>query len=147
VFYVGDWDPSGLHMSDEDLPGRLREYRVRMMCSGVIPVEQRAVNVEPPEIERVALTVMDVADPDLPSFSADTKRGDPRYRWFVEAYGQECWELDALSPIVLRERVKEAIVARLDSIAWERYVEAERVERESIEATVRTWRGLTGTPA
>ena len=26
ALYVGDWDPSGLHMSDIDLPRRLREY-------------------------------------------------------------------------------------------------------------------------
>src|ERR671932_1117464 len=26
VFYVGDWDPSGLHMSEVDLPKRLQAY-------------------------------------------------------------------------------------------------------------------------
>jgi hypothetical protein len=37
VLYVGDWDPSGLHMSEEDLPGRLQQYRWRLMRSGRFP--------------------------------------------------------------------------------------------------------------
>jgi hypothetical protein len=27
ALYVGDWDPSGLHMSEVDLPERLQRYR------------------------------------------------------------------------------------------------------------------------
>lgn len=45
---------------------------------------------------------------------ADTKRRDSRYRWYVYRYGARCWELDALSPVVLRERVEQAILERLD---------------------------------
>ena len=71
-----------------------------------------------------------VEDPELPSFSLDTKRGDPRHSWYDDlGYGPRCWELDALSPVILRERVEAAIVARLDREAWERYVQAEAVER------------------
>ena len=146
ALYVGDWDPSGLHMSEEDLPGRLEEYRVRMMRSGAIPPDERGTSARP-EIERVALTEDDISDPALPDFDADTKHGDPRYRWFVEAYGRRCWELDALSPVILRERVESAIVERLDRTTWDRYVAAEAVERESITRTVQTWRTLAGTPA
>lgn len=39
------------------------------------------------------------------------------------------------------------IVSRLEPVTWARYVDAERVERESIVATVRTWRGLIGATA
>jgi hypothetical protein len=85
-----------------------------------------------------------VRDPELPSFALDTKRGDPRHSWYRGAgYGPRCWELDALSPVVLRARVEGAILARLDRTAWERYVEAERVERESIVRSVSAWRELT----
>jgi hypothetical protein len=47
-----------------------------------------------------------------------------------------------MSPVVLRERVQAEIVAHLEPTAWSRYVEAERIERESITTAVRTWREL-----
>ena len=67
VLYVGDWDPSGLHMSEVDLPRRLDEY------GGDV------------EVIRLALRGDD-CDPNLPFFPTDTKRRDPRYRWYRERY-------------------------------------------------------------
>jgi hypothetical protein len=143
ILYVGDWDPSGLHMSEEDLPTRLHNYCVQAWGEHGIPLEGEDEDVAiAPEIHRIALTETDVTDSALPWFEADTKHGDPRYRWFVDEYGEQCWELDALSPVILRERVEAAIVERLDRATWDRYVEAERVERESIVRTVSTWREL-----
>jgi hypothetical protein len=37
AYYVGDWDPSGLHMSEEDLPGRLRTYWAEQLQTRGIP--------------------------------------------------------------------------------------------------------------
>jgi hypothetical protein len=48
VLYAGDWDPSGLHMSQVDLPARLQQY---------------GANVE---LRRIALSRADVADPRCP---------------------------------------------------------------------------------
>jgi hypothetical protein len=69
----------------------------------------------------------------LPSFDADTKRGDPRHDWFRRNYGQRCWELDALSPPVLRQRVREAIRDLVDTDAWEHCRRIEAAERESLQ--------------
>jgi hypothetical protein len=146
ILYVGDWDPSGLHMSEEDLPTRLHNYCLQAWAAHGIPSEDDDDVAIAPEIHRVALTETDVADSALPWFEADTKRGDPRWLWFTEEYGRACWELDALSPVILRERVEAAIVARLDRPAWDRYVEAEHLERESIVRTVSTWRELAALP-
>lgn len=123
ALYVGDWDCSGLHMSEIDLPRRLRAYggNVRLI--------------------RLALTQADTRA-DLPSFLAETKRRDPRYRWFVDRYGSRCWELDALSPVVLRDRVEQAIVARLDQAAWHRAEVTERAECESLATILNAWPGL-----
>ena len=52
VFYVGDWDPSGLHMSEVDLPERIERYE------GDI------------ELVRVSLDAHDIAQPALGSPSA-----------------------------------------------------------------------------
>src|SRR5215217_1009832 len=35
VFYVGDWDPSGLHMNEVDLPTRLDEYGANIILRRV----------------------------------------------------------------------------------------------------------------
>jgi hypothetical protein len=153
ILYCGDFDPSGLHMSTMDLPQRLTEYRRRLgwsggFASGFTPDMSFREYRGPGgplllELVRVALTTDDVVDPELPSFDLEAKRGDPRHNWYRDnACYRTCWELDALSPVILRERVKSAIVAQLDQAAWDRYVEAERVERESIIRTVSTWREL-----
>jgi hypothetical protein len=144
VLYVGDWDPSGLHMSEEDLPARLHRYRENACEQRSIAwwndtrFEQTTIT-----IDRIALTAEDVQTRALPSFPLDTKRGDPRHGWYrTGGYGTECWELDALSPVVLRERVEAAILARVERASWDRYVQAERVERESIVRAVVGWRDL-----
>lgn len=54
ALYIGDWDPSGLHMSNADLPQRLADY------GGVV------------EVRRIALCQHDLED--LPSFDLDTKK-------------------------------------------------------------------------
>jgi len=109
VLYCGDWDPSGLHMSEVDIPERLARYASDITLT------------------RVALSAED-ATPDLPSFPASDKTKDPRYRWFVERYGPTCWELDALNPVLLRERVAAVIEQYIDWDAWLRCEEVEAAE-------------------
>ena len=113
AFYVGDLDPSGAYMSDVDLPARLRRHG--------------AHNVT---FQRLALTVADTGD--LPDFEAKTT--DTRRPWHVERYGRRCWELDAMSPAVLRERVREAIEARIEPNSWNHALAAERTDRAELEA-------------
>lgn len=123
VLYVGDWDPSGMNMSEIDLPDRLARYGGHAT------------------ITRVALDESDVNDDtELPSFEAYTKQGDSRYEWFVENYGRACWELDALPPPDLRERVEAAILALIDTDAWDRLMRIETVERESMKGVLETWK-------
>jgi hypothetical protein len=123
ALYVGDWDPSGLCMSEKDLPERMARYGASV------------------RLQRIALTDADVHDSYLPSsFQADTKSKDPRHRWFVENYGNECWELDALPPPILRARVREAIIAHIDMDAWEHCSRVESAELKSLRGI--NWRGL-----
>lgn len=122
ALYVGDWDPSGMYMSDADLPARIARYGGEA------------------EIKRVALTGVDVAGGNLPSFLAETKRGDPRYAWFVRHHGPRCWELDAMNPNDLRERVADAINGNIDQGPWQRAELVERAERESFIRVMGEWR-------
>lgn len=118
ALYVGDRDPSGMFMSEVDLPDRIDRY------DGDV------------QIIRVAIALIDTTTADVPSFEADSKAGDARHRWYVKNYGTRCWELDALSPTILRERVKQAITAHIDHALWRRADEIESAERASLDAYV-----------
>ncbi len=120
VFYVGDYDPSGMYMSEVDLPARLEEHRADLGTDAQI------------DLHRLAITDEDLTAGDLPAFPADEKRADSRYRWYVERYGRRCWELDAMDPEVLRARVEAALVATIEPEQWARDDVAEAAERASI---------------
>jgi len=118
LLYVGDHDPSGMYMSEVDLPERLRRYGANdfeeWMGKGF-------------RLERIALIDDDLEN--LPSFDAKTE--DPRYDWYVEQYGEDAYELDAMDPNELRDRVEEAINGYIDPDAWEQHKKIEEVQRET----------------
>ena len=124
VLYVGDRDPSGMHMSDVDAPGRVARY------GGEVT------------IDRIALTADDVAILNWANFPASDKRKDPRYAWFVRNYGDRCAELDALSPVDLRQRVEDAIRELLDLDAWGCSARVEAAERESMGTLLSSWQDV-----
>jgi hypothetical protein len=116
-------------MSELDIPDRLARY------DGDV------------ELIRVALSDEDVdlSRSTLPSFPATDKVTDSRYRWFVKNYGNSCWELDALSPALLRERVQAAIEQYIDWEAWQRCEQVEQAEQRSLQQILSTWpRAISG---
>jgi hypothetical protein len=127
ILYVGDWDPSGLHMSEVDLPERLARY------GGQIA-----------RIHRVALRP-DQLEIGLPWFPVEDKRGDARYAWYRKRFPMpRCWELDALSPVTLRDDVGLAICEWIYMDDWQRAEVAERAERESLATILDAWPGISG---
>jgi hypothetical protein len=120
ALYVGDFDPSGLFMSEEDLPKRLDKY-------GGTHVE----------LKRIALTREQVRG--LPSFPASDKRKDPRYRWFVSKHGERCWELDAMDPNALRACVEKAIKKLIEPVAWKRCEIVNKAEQQSLKTIIAKW--------
>ena len=64
------------------------------------------------ELVRVAIAKQDTPpSAQVPDFSVHDKSKDPRYRWFVDRYGARCFELDALSPVILRSASRPDPVA------------------------------------
>jgi hypothetical protein len=120
VLYVGDYDPSGMCMSERDLPDRFAKYDGYHIY-----------------LRRIALQLWQLGG--LPSFPASDKRKDPRYAWFVEHHGEDCWELDALDPNDLREIVDEAIRDKIEPVAWDRCAVVERAEQESLRTVLDNW--------
>lgn len=121
ILYVGDWDPSGLYMSEEDLPRRLERY-----------------DADNYDLRRIALIEHDL--PGLSSFDASTKTRDRRHKWFVSIYGNNCYELDAMAPSALRSRVSAEISHHIEWTAWDRAEKVAKVEADSIR--VIDWKGL-----
>jgi hypothetical protein len=120
VLYVGDYDPSGLFMSEVDLPKRLSEYGGDHIA-----------------LERIALTREQVRG--LPSFPASDKKKDKRYSWFTSNYGHRCWELDAMDPNDLRDCVEEAIKELIEPEAWGRCEIVNSAEQESLKTILEKW--------
>jgi hypothetical protein len=44
-----------------------------------------------------------------------------------------------MNPNILRQRVRAAILARLDHEAWEHYRKVEAAERESLASYIKAW--------
>lgn len=123
ALYVGDYDPSGLYMSEVDLPQRLDRYGSMW------------------EFRRIAITENDLEY--LPHFESTTKKGDKRYQWFMDntrADPRKCWELDAMDPNNLRDRVRAEIESYMDIDAWEHAQKIEAAEKESVLKFCDEWK-------
>jgi hypothetical protein len=120
VLYVGDYDPSGMYMSEVDIPKRLEKYGGYHIT-----------------IKRIALTQEQTRG--LLSFPATDKRKDPRYAWFVANHGHRFWELDAMDPNALRDCVEEAIRELIEWTAWKRCEVVNRAEQESLKTILANW--------
>jgi hypothetical protein len=121
ILYVGDYDPSGMCMSERDLPTRFAKY-----------------DGDHIKLKRIALTLKQVTR--LPSFSASDKKDDTRYPWFIKNYGKRCWELDAMDPNALRNCVEKEIKKLIEPVAWQRCEIVNRAEQESLRTVLDSWK-------
>jgi hypothetical protein len=125
ILYIGDFDPSGLWMSEKDIPERLERYGGNHIT-----------------IKRIALLRKDCDSLGRkPAFNVKEKQKDPRAPWFRKTYGQLCWELDAMDPNDLRARVEEEIQRHIEPEAWERCRIVDEAERESLRHVLDRWQG------
>jgi len=118
VFYLGDHDPSG-RIIEADLAARIEKYGSHFA------------------LKRLAIFAGDIRKFGLPPLRV--KMTDSRAKGFLSKYSDSCVELDALPPIELRKRIREAVEERLDRNLWNRAIEVERVELASIRDTVARW--------
>lgn len=105
VVHLGDHDPSGVDMT--------RDLRDRFALFGV------AV-----EVRRVALNLEQVELLDLPPNPAKTT--DPRSGEYLEKFGDESWELDALEPAVLVRLIEDEVATLRDGLRWNADLRRER---------------------
>ncbi len=112
LFYLGDLDPSG-----EDM---VRDIRDRLYMFGVDDLE----------VTKVALTMAQVEEHEPPP--NPTKVTDPRAAWFIEQYGDSCWEVDALPPPTLEALIRNALNEIIDREEMNAVETQEDVDKERI---------------
>lgn len=101
VLHLGDHDPSGMDMS-RDLSERLSLF------------SRERVDID---FRRIALNMDQVEEQQPPPNPA--KVTDTRFDKYQEQYGDESWELDALSPAYLNELVSNEVVGLVDMERWD----------------------------
>ena len=112
ILHLGDHDPSGLDMT--------RDIRERLaMFAG-----------EPIAVERIALNMDQIEQYGPPPNPAKTT--DSRFAGYVEQYGEQSWELDALNPEILVALIEEHVGKYLDDETWNEALEAERLQRDAL---------------
>ena len=106
IYYLGDHDPSGV-----DMP-RFYEERLGQMTGYVIDIRPIALTMDQVrEFKPISQPV---------KLGSAEKKGDPRAAAYVEDFGKECWELDALDPSQVYTLITTAIanLAEFDEEAW-----------------------------
>jgi len=127
ILYIGDFDPSGLWMSERDIPERLARYGGKHIS-----------------IKRIALLRKDCNRLGRqPAFNVAEKKDDTRTPWFRREYGRLCWELDAMDPNDLRKRAETEIKKHIEKSAWERCRIIDAAERESLRHVLDRWNDVS----
>ena len=113
VLHFGDHDPNGIDMT-RDITEKLERY-----------------TREPVEVRRMALNMVQVRRYNPPPNFA--KESDSRYAKYAAKYGKKCWELDALSPAVIADLIRQQLTKLIDAKAWKRQVAAEKRNKVKLE--------------
>lgn len=93
LLYLGDHDPSGIDMT-RDISERLKLFGAKV------------------QVERIALTMEQIELLKPPPNPA--KISDSRSPAYVEKYGQNSWELDAMPPSFIKDLIEAKIEGLLD---------------------------------
>ena len=112
VIYLGDHDPSGLDMT-RDISERFDMFGASV------------------KVHRVALNIEQVEEYSPPPNIA--KLTDSRCSGYVERFGDESWELDALEPKTLCRIIEGKIDSLVDSDAWEEGLSFENEEKRVLQ--------------
>lgn len=118
IIHLGDHDPSGKDMT-RDIQDRLALFGSRVT------------------IERIALNMDQVKQYDPPPNPA--KITDSRAGAYMEEFGDESWELDALDPDVLANLIRSRIEELLDRDLFEEKQSLQESERATLVKASDNW--------
>lgn len=120
VIHLGDHDPSGIDMS-RDIEDRLAMFAER-----------------PVQVLRIALNMDQVEAYDPPPNPA--KITDSRAEDYIERFGPESWELDALEPRVLTDLIQSTLTGQfIDVAAFDAVVAEEAAVQQQMTLVAQRW--------
>ena len=100
VLHLGDHDPSGMDMTRDN------NDRLTLLSHGAdIFVKRIALNMD---------QVRKYSPPPNPA-----KLTDSRCQGYLRDFGDSSWELDALSPAVMRDLIEKEVTHYRDDLAWD----------------------------
>lgn len=117
IIHLGDHDPSGIDMT-RDIEDRLRLFGLDIT------------------VERIALNMNQVKKYNPPPNPA--KITDSRAGKYIQNFGRESWELDALEPTMLEKLIASKIARYRDERLWAKMVAREKRDIAILKKTAKT---------
>lgn len=125
ILHFGDHDPSGIDMS-RDIQDRLGLF-----------ISQDTGIGNPFAFRRLALNKEQIQKFKLPPNPA--KLSDSRSGKYIEKYGRDSWELDALEPSFLVKIIDAAIWLNVDSGKFDKIERKEKSIRKKLKKIAKNW--------
>ena len=119
LLLLSDFDPDGMSIAESFAQSMKRDFGIKSI---------HAV--------RIALTPEQVKSHRLPS-KMKAKLGSSQHDKFVDKYGDDVFELEALAPEALQRVLREAIESVLDIEAFNREIDAERADAAHLDSVRR----------
>ncbi len=119
IIHLGDHDPSGIDMT--------RDIEDRFKLFGVDKIK----------VVRIALNMDQIEKFNPPPNPA--KLTDTRARGYIEKFGDESWELDALDPPYIAEIIQHEIFGIRDVDIWAEDVEEENEAKRRLRELADNW--------
>lgn len=121
ILHLGDHDPSGRDMS-RDIVDRLELFGVTV------------------QFERIALNYDQIEEYGPPP--NPTKLSDSRASGYINEFGYECWELDALRPDVIDSLIRDKVTDLCDLELLAEAREREESAKRTLQAVARDWKNI-----
>lgn len=118
ILHLGDHDPSGIDMS-RDIEERLNLFEAY------------------PTFRRIALNMDQIEEYSPPPNPA--KLSDSRATDYINRYGYESWELDALRPDVIDQLIRDHVYDYRDPDLLDKIVAREERDKELLQTVARDW--------
>lgn len=149
ILHLGDHDPSGIDMT-RDIQDRLTTFITQDWLNDRMPTVTDVVTTrdiiqsmregclgDPFTVKRIALTMEQIEEHDPPPNPA--KITDSRAASYMDLYGDESWELDALSPEILDDLIEQHIVEHTDLMLLDAKLEEEKAMRRNLTKASTHW--------
>ena len=119
IIYLGDHDPSGIDI-DRDISSRMQTFGLDL------------------HVQRIALNMDQILQYKPPP--NPTKHTDSRSKGYIQQFGNESWELDALEPNVLHDLIQNTITEYLDGKLYSQRVDELRKQKEQLKKAAKNWK-------